>query len=168
MVFFFSAKMTNLKLSEQKKLLAEARVRRVGQSAKSDQTCIQTHTLMRKNMEVIKVTPTSSEPQATSVPPYRYPKSDSPKKYNTLMRDDVSQADMAITTLMHDSGNSPQTNPSSEFKFRSNSFDGLRYLYDHLNASEDVEKVKSIGAQHLKQNLRAYLMRCAVMNQAIF
>lgn len=44
----------------------------------------------------------------------------------------------------------------------------MRYLYDHLKATKDVEKVKSIGAQQLAQNLRAYLMRCTIMTQGLF
>lgn len=119
-------------------------------------------------MEVIKETPTASEPQATSVPPSKDPKPNSPKRMKTLMSDDVIQANLAITTLMHDSGNSHQTNSPSEFKFWSNSFDGLGYLYDHMNTNGDVEKVKSIGAQQLTQNLGVYLMRCAVMTQGLF
>lgn len=73
-------------------------------------------------MEVIKAFPTASEPQATSIPPSWDPKSDSPKK---LKSDGVIQAELVITTLMHDLGSSHKTNSSSEFKFWSNSFDGL-------------------------------------------
>lgn len=69
---------------------------------------------------------------------------------------------------MQDSGSSHHTNPSSEFKFWSNNSDGLRYLYDYLNATEDVEKVKSIGAQQLTQNPGAYLMRFTVITRCLF
>lgn len=65
----------------------------------------------------------------------------------TLRSDDVSQADLAITTLMHNLGNNYQTNSCSKFKFWYNSFDDLRYVYDHMNTTEDIKKVKSIGAQ---------------------
>lgn len=63
------------------------------------------------------------------------------------MSDDVSLDDLTITTFMQDSGSSHQSKPSSEFKFCSIIFDGLRFLYDHLNSIEDVEKVKSVGAK---------------------
>lgn len=52
--------------------------------------------------------------------------------------------------------------------FWSNNFDGLEFLYDRLNATEDVEKVKNIGAQQLTQNINAYLMRCDVMTRGFF
>lgn len=65
-----SVKMTNLKLSEQKKLMVEARVRRGDQSAsKSGLTGIQTWALNRKKMDVANVISIISEPQPISVPP---------------------------------------------------------------------------------------------------
>lgn len=51
-------------------------------------------------MEIIKATHITSEPCATSITPFRDPKPDSPKKMKTLMSDDVTQADLAVTTLM--------------------------------------------------------------------
>lgn len=86
----------------------------------------------------------------------------------TLMNDDVSHTDLTITTIMQDSGISHQSKPSFEFKFSSNSFYGLRFLYCHLNATKDVKKVKSISSQQLNQNLGAYLMRCVVMTVGLF
>lgn len=44
----------------------------------------------------------------------------------------------------------------------------MRFLYDHLNAYEDVEKVKSIGAQQLTQNPRAYLLWYVVRIMGLF
>lgn len=69
---------------------------------------------------------------------------------------------------MQDSGNSDQSNSSNEFKLWFNIFDGLKYLYDDLNTTKDVEKVKTIGAQQLTQNLGAYLMKCTVMTWVLF
>lgn len=103
-----------------------------------------------------------------NIPPYEDSKSGSPKKMKTLMSGDVSQADLTITTLMQDSGSSHQSKPFSEFKFWSNNFDGLRYIYDPLNATEDIEKVKSIGSQRLTQNLEPTWLRCAVMTRGLF
>lgn len=55
--------MTNLKLSEQKKLVAEARARRGDQSAsKSDLMGIQTRALKRKKLDVSKVAFVTSDP----------------------------------------------------------------------------------------------------------
>lgn len=65
-------------------------------------------------------------------------------------------------------GNSHQIKSPTEFKLWSNNFDGLRFLYDHLNATEDVNKVKSIGAQQLTQNLSAYLIRCVIITRGLF
>lgn len=84
------------------------------------------------------------------------------------MGDHVSHANMEVTTMMQDFGGRHKANPSTEFKFGSNSFDGLKFLCDHLNAIEDVEKVKTIGAQQLTQNIGAYLMRCVVMTRGLF
>lgn len=61
------------------------------------------------------------------------------------MSDHASQADLGVTTLIQDSGSSHQSNPLVKFKFWSNNFDDLKYLYDHLSVIEDVEKVKTIG-----------------------
>lgn len=62
-VLFISSNMTNLKLSEQKKLVAEARARRGDQSAsKSDLMGIQTRALKRKKLDVSKVAFVTSDP----------------------------------------------------------------------------------------------------------
>lgn len=88
-----------------------------------------------------------------------------PKSVKTMLGDLVSHVDFAVTTLMQESDNNHKSNSSTEFKFWSYNFDGREFLYDHLNAIEDVEKVKTIGAQQLTQNIGAYLMRCAVMTR---
>lgn len=151
---FISTNMTNLKLFKRKKSMVEARERCGDQSvSKSDLTRIHTRAHKRKKLDVTKVAHVISEPHPTSAPTSEDPKPNSPKKMKTLMSDDVIQACLKITTLMQDSGRSHQSKPSFEFKYWSNSFDGLGYLYDHLNTTDDVEKVKSIGAQQLTQNL---------------
>ena len=96
-------------------------------------------------MDTIKATPIVSEPQTISITPSRESKLGSPKRMKTLMSNNASQADLTITTLMQDSGSSHQSKPFTVYKLWSNSFDNLRYLYDHLNVTEDAEKVKSIG-----------------------
>lgn len=54
------------------------------------------------------------------------------------------QADLAISSLMRETrGKNHQLKPSTKFKFWSNSFDGLRFLYDHPNMIEKVNKVIS-------------------------
>ena len=58
------------------------------------------------------------------------------------MSDEACRADLEITSLMGELGNS---HASEEFKFWSNNFDGIRFLYHHLNATEDVNKVKTVG-----------------------
>lgn len=103
-------------------------------------------------MDVVKAVHVLLELQPTSVPPSGESKMSSPNRMKTLMSDNVSQADLTITTLMQDLGSSHQSKTSTEFKFLSNNFDGLRYLYDHLNATQYVEKVKFIGVQQLTKN----------------
>lgn len=84
------------------------------------------------------------------------------------MVDLVSHVDLRVTTLMQDSGGSQKVKPLNEFNFRSNCFDDKKFFYNHLNATEDVEKVKTIWAQQLTQIIRAYLIRCGVMIQGLF
>lgn len=60
------------------------------------------------------------------------------------------------------------TRSSNEFRFWSNTFDGLKLLYDHLNATEDVNKVKTIRRRKLTQNISSYMMRCVVLNRRLF
>lgn len=65
----------------------------------------------------------------------------------TLMSDKVCKADWEISSLMQEAGGRNQTKPSNKFKIWGKKFDGLKFLYDHLNAIEDVNKVKKIGRQ---------------------
>lgn len=69
---------------------------------------------------------------------------------------------------MQDFGGSHKANPSTKFNVGSNNFDGLMFLYDHLNMNEDVEKLKTIGAQQLTQNSGSYLMRYVIMTRGLF
>lgn len=39
------------------------------------------------------------------------------------------------------------THGEKTFKFWDQSFDGLNFIYDHLNTAEDIEKVKTINAK---------------------
>lgn len=69
---------------------------------------------------------------------------------------------------MQEAGDNLKPSPSMEFKFLSNSFDEIKYLHNHLNATEDVEKVNTISALKLTQNLGSYLMRCVVTSLCLF
>lgn len=159
--------MESLKITEQKKRMAEVRVRQGKQStSKTNLSGIQTRAFKKRKLEAGKEAPGASEAQDVSYPPTR-----SSKKMKTLMGDLVSNAELAVITLLQDSGasnDSYKANPSTKFKFWSNSFDGLRFLYDHLNVIEDVEKGKTIGTQQVTQNIGAYLMRYAVMSMRLF
>lgn len=86
----------------------------------------------------------------------------------TLMSDEVCRANCEISSLMCETGGSDQTRSSNEFKFCSNSFGGLKFLYNHLNATKDVNKVKTIGWQKLTQNVNSYLMRSVVLTRGLF
>lgn len=69
---------------------------------------------------------------------------------------------------MCETGGSDQTRSSNEFKLCSNSFDGLKFLYDYLNATKDVNKVNTIWREKLTQNISSYLMRCVVLTLGLF
>lgn len=84
------------------------------------------------------------------------------------MTDEVCRADWEISSLMCETGGRDHTRSSNELKFWSNNFDGLKFLYDHLNAMDDVNKVKTIGRQKLTQNISSYLMRCVVLTRWLF
>lgn len=92
----------------------------------------------------------------------------SPKRIRTLMSGEVCIADLEISSLMRDIDGSDQTRSSNEFKFWSNSFDKLKFIYDNLNAKEDENKVKTIGQQKLTQNISSYLMSCVVLTRRLF
>lgn len=165
-VHFLSADMMNLKLTEQKTLMAKARARRGDKFAsKSVLSVIQTPTFKRKKTDVGEATPFVSDPHTTYAPSFGGSKLSSPKRIKTLMNDLVCPVDLVVITLKQDSRGSHQSNLSTEFEFRSNSFNGMNFLYDHLNSTEDVKKVKRICAQHLTQNIRAYLIRCVVITR---
>lgn len=84
------------------------------------------------------------------------------------MSDKICRDDLEISSLLHDASGSDQTKPSNEFKFWGNNFDGLKFLYDHLNAMEDVNKVKTISRKKLTRNISSYLIRCGVLTQGLF
>lgn len=63
----------------------------------------------------------------------------------TLMSDEVCRNDWEISSFMQEAGGSDQTRPSNKFKLWGNNFDRSKNLYDHLNATKDVNKWKIIG-----------------------
>lgn len=84
------------------------------------------------------------------------------------MSDEVCRPDWEISSLMCEIDGSNQTRSSNEFMFLSNSFDKLKFLYDHLNSMEDVNKVKTIERKQLTQNISSYLMRCDILTYGLF
>lgn len=86
----------------------------------------------------------------------------------TLMSDDVCRADWEISSLMCEFGGSDQTKPSNKFKLSGHNFDRLKFLYDHLIATKDVNKVKKIGRQKVTKNISSYMMRCVVLTRCLF
>src|ERR1051325_3063336 len=83
------------------------------------------------------------------------------------MGNENNLADWEMSTLLKETGdNSNRT--STENKFWSADFDGLKFLYDHLNAIEDVNKLRNLGSQQITQQLSSYLMRCAVLTRSLF
>lgn len=101
--FFYSAKMTNVNLKEQRKLMGEARARQGEQSSlKSDQVDIQTRAPKKRKIDAKRASPGISEPQYSLLPPPKNPQPSSPKKMKTLVGDHVSHADLAITYLVQE------------------------------------------------------------------
>ncbi|CAI8591312.1 unnamed protein product [Vicia faba] len=110
-----------------------------------------------------------SVPRGVTPSPSKLPQQNPVKKAKTLMGDPLNKSNLAIAALMKEtSDRSQQTQPPSEFKFWSNEFNGLKFLYDYLNSDEDVNKAKSISVRKLSTNSNSYLMRCAVMIKALF
>lgn len=83
--------MKNLKLSKQNKLILEARAGHQEKSgSERNLSGIQTWTLKRKNMHVVKATPIILETQPTFVPSSGESNLGSPKRMKTLMINNVS------------------------------------------------------------------------------
>lgn len=140
--------MTDLSMKEQKRLMLEARATRGGvdQSvSKSDLSNLETCTLNKRKVAPSKTTPSISDPQVSTIPPLVDSRPNSPKKMKTLMGDEICKADWEFPSLIHEAGGSDQTKSTNEFQFLGNNFDILKFLYDHLNVREDVNKVKTIG-----------------------
>lgn len=149
----------------------EARATRRGadkSASKSDLSDLETRILKKRKVAPSKIALSVYEPQVSTIPPPVGYLPNSPKKMKTLMSDEICRADWEISSLIK-AGGSDQTKPSNEFKFRgNNNFDRLKFHYDHLNASEYVNKVKTTGWQKLTQNISSYLMRCVVLTWCLF
>ena len=160
----FSGKMTKLSLAEKKKLMQAARAARMNSGdvvpPQSDKVGLEIWQSKRAKGVTIQETPSKSDP-----PAQEEPSQGASKRLKTFMTDEVCRADMEINSLMNTPG---QSAVSEEFKFWSNNFDGLRFLYDHLNATEDVNKVNKIGHQKITQNISSYLLRCVVFTRGLF
>lgn len=129
-------------------MMLEAREARrgVGQSAaKSDLSDLETRKLKKIKVAPSKTSPSVSYPQVSTIPPLENSRPNSLKKMKTLISDEVCLADWEIPFLMHKANRSDQIKPSNEFKYWGNCFDGLKFLYDHLNATIDMNKLKTIG-----------------------
>lgn len=159
--YFLCSKMIDLSVKEQKNLMLEAQAtRRV-----TDQNASIGHVRFRNPVtEEKNDSPEKSNlkcfraskfnPFATEEPSFEFPKEDCYE---------VCRADWEILSLMREASGRNQTRTFNEFKFRSNNFDGLKFLCDHLNTTEDVNKVKTIWRQKLTENPNSYLMRCVVL-----
>lgn len=151
----FVEKMTDLSVKEQKRLMLEAQAEKRGDGqsvAKLDLSDLITWILKKRNVTTSKIAPFISEPQVSTLPPPKDSRPDPPKKMKTLMSDEVRRNDWEISSLMQEDGGSNKTKSSNEFKLCGTNFDGLKFLYDHLNSTEDVNKVKIVGRQKLTQN----------------
>lgn len=139
--------MTTANLKEQRKFMAEARARRVvNQSTlKSEPSEIQTWVFHKKKSEVVKEAQVARMtwfdlPNSTALP------SLSTKKKKLMMIKPISNVDHVVSSMMQEPDQGSQQHRSNpQFKFWDNSFDGLKFLYDHLNSDEDIGKTKSIG-----------------------
>ena len=156
--------MTKMSLDEKKKLMQAARAAWTNSGVviplQSDKAGLEIRQSKRVRGVTTQETPSKSDP-----PAQEEPSQGASKRMKTLMTDEVCRADMEINSLMNVPG---QSAASGEFKFWSSNFDGLRFLYDHLNATEDVNKVKKIGPQKITQNINSYLLRCDVLTRGLF
>lgn len=148
--------------------MLEAQAARRGVTSKLDFSGFETRPLKKRKATTNKTAPSIFDPQVSTLPPSADSHLNSPKKMNTLMSDEICRVDMKISSLMHEDGGNDQTNQSNKFKLWGNNFNGLKFLYDHLNATEDVDKVKMIGRYKLTQNINSYLMRCAALTRGLF
>ena len=166
---FLADKMIDLSVAEHKRLIMEARASRrtTGGTSMIKSYIFMLETRASKKRKGVGSKDTSSvlEPHISVSAIHEEVQQSTPKRMKTLMSDEVCRDDMEITSLMREPGNS---HASGEFKFWSNSFDGLQFLYDHLNTIEDVNKVKSVGHQKMTHNLSSYLMRRAVLTHGLF
>lgn len=115
---------------------------RSGQNAaKWDLSGLETRLLKKRKLVPNKEIPNVSESQPLTLSPLKSFHPSSPKKMKTLMSNEVCRSDWEISSLLCETDGSGQTRSSNEFKFWSNSFDGLEFCYDHLNVMEEVNKV---------------------------
>ena len=133
-------------MDEQKRLMVEARPtqRDAGGASriKSYLSGLETQTLKKRKGVGTKATSSMAESQISVPTIQEEVQQGTPKRIKTLMIDEVFRAHMEITSLM---GEHMDSHAYEEFKFWSNSFDGIRFLYDHLNTTDDFNKIKFVG-----------------------
>lgn len=132
--------MTTANIKEQRKLKAQAKARRAANksSLKSDSSGLQTRTTWKKKTGADRKTQMISETHSDLPNP---PHSPSNKEAKTMMADPSNSVNHIILALMQEPRQgSQQHRPIFQFKFWDNSFDGLKFLYDHLNSDDDVVK----------------------------
>lgn len=137
-------------------------------TAKSDMSNLETRLLKKRKASLRKIISNILEPQplTLSLPKSLHPSS--PKRMRTSMSDEVCRADWEISALTCETGEVTKPDHPMNFKFWNKNFNGLKFLYNHLNATEDMNKVKTTWRQKLTQNSSSYLMRLFVLTRGLF
>lgn len=167
--------MTDMSVKEQRKLMAAARAARMGDGGpsetKSDLAGLEVRIPKKKKNVVTRES--ALEAAAITASPVKRPVEPeatielAPKKLKTIMGNENNSADSEVSTLLKETGDN-SSRASTENKFWSADFDGLKFLYDHLNATEDVTKLRNLGSQQITKQLSSYLMRCVILTRSLF
>ena len=114
----FADKMTDLSVSEQKKLMKAARAARKGtggpSESKSDLSGLETRQPKRARATGTRVVIGKDESQTLEIPAQENASQGDPKKLKILASEDIQQAGLEISSLMKGPGGSSE---SAEFKF---------------------------------------------------
>src|ERR1051325_200889 len=167
--------MTDMSVKEQRKLMAEARAARMGKDGTSETKSDLAGLGIRfpKKKKNVTARDPATETNIITASPLKRPAEPEPapesipKKLKTVMGNETNSTDWAISKLLKETGDS-SGGASPENRFWAADFDGLKFLYDHLNATTDVNKLTHLGSQQITKQLSSYLMRCVVLTRSLF
>src|ERR1051325_5954634 len=167
--------MTDMSVKEQRKLMAEARAARMdsGGPSETKSNLAGPEVRVPKKKKNVTTRDPAAETNIIAASPLKHPAEPEPapesipKKMKTVMGNETNSTDWAISKLLKETGDS-SGGASPENRFWAADFDGLKFLYDHLNATTDVNKLTHLGSQQITKQLSSYLMRCVVLTRSLF